>query len=191
MFVDPDVGPTDSHVGGTLSISRHGGSNPDDLFALSSGALIEGNPLVFNGTTIGDIVKNSDGELFITFNDNSTTDLTNDFFRSITYQNSSETPDSNFDLAWVFNDGFSGPAELGEAEDDTDRATINIIPTLDFEVVAPANIVVAEDNSFDLSTIAISSDLDNSAPLATTVSCLLYTSPSPRDKRQTRMPSSA
>ena len=169
VFADPNVGPGDSHVGGTLSISRHLGSNPDDLFALSSGPLIEGNPLVFNGTTIGDIVKNSDGELFITFNDNSTTDLTNDFFRSITYQNSSETPDSNFDLAWVFNDGFSGPAELGEAKADTDRATINIIPTLDFEVVAPANIVVAEDNSFDLSTIAISSDLDNSAPLATTV----------------------
>ena len=34
-------------------------------------------------------------------------------------------------------------------------------------------------------------DLEPEMPIPTSITCLLYTSPSPRDKRQSRMPSSA
>ena len=46
--------------------------------------------------------------------------------------------------------------------------------------------------STDDSVVAISNQLKDSAPdLETLYSCLLYTSPSPRDRTRSRMPSSA
>ena len=51
------------------------------------------------------------------------------------------------------------------------------------DVYALANTNSSDDRSVVLSVMAANTDGTNS--------CLLYTSPSPRDKRQSRMPSSA
>ena len=49
------------------------------------------------------------------------------------------------------------------------------------------------EGGFDTATLTVTIDGANDAPIIVdpTNSCLLYTSPSPRDKRQSRMPSSA
>ena len=54
------------------------------------------------------------------------------------------------------------------------------------------SILSASDFNYDTGS-ALKSDLANNATITAMhlYSCLLYTSPSPRDKRQSRMPSSA
>ena len=44
---------------------------------------------------------------------------------------------------------------------------------------------------FNKATDIVSIDLEGKSSMADYMICLLYTSPSPRDKRQSRMPSSA
>ena len=55
-------------------------------------------------------------------------------------------------------------------------------------------VTTAATNAVNLVDIGTDADTDgyvDGASLATNTTCLLYTSPSPRDKRQSRMPSSA
>ena len=53
-------------------------------------------------------------------------------------------------------------------------------------IIFLVNSVVASDRKFNLGQIATKEEI-----AGWDIDCLLYTSPSPRDKRQSRMPSSA
>ena len=101
---------------------------------------------------------------------------------------------------WEVGDNLTLGVEYATSTSDT--RSPNLSTTLNFinpNPLTPLN-GTANDNSvpfiFDLSGGNLAFGIDFNSPFAPSVAdltnpCLLYTSPSPRDKRQSRMPSSA
>ena len=67
---------------------------------------------------------------------------------------------------------------------------VTIITTRD-EKGEPIGVTASSFNSVSVSPALVLWSVDKNAFSASIMDCLLYTSPSPRDKRQPRMPSSA
>ena len=70
-------------------------------------------------------------------------------------------------------------------------ALIGVVVLAMILVPLAVNKLVSGRNGAGTSTAAQSTVLDGNAPLSQLLTCLLYTSPSPRDQRGSRMPSSA
>ena len=67
----------------------------------------------------------------------------------------------------------------------------NVMPTLDGENIDLRDIHPQSNQGVCADAIATLEGIDRETLDQLAVTCLLYTSPSPRDKRQSRMPSSA
>lgn len=116
---DPELtlftGSTGNWGGATLTISRNGGANAEDVFTNSSvlGALTQGGNLVYNGSTIGTVTTNSGGTLKLTFADNVTTTDAQTAIRLIAYSNTRNTlaaaQNADVTLNWVLDDGDTDP----------------------------------------------------------------------------------
>ncbi len=166
---DGNVTASDTHDGATLSITRAGGANPDDLFGLSSSNFIVGNPITINGSTIGTVTANSGGELQLTFDANSSTSLVDQVLQQITYQNSSDAPENTIILDWVFDDGFSGAATLGGALFDSESMTVDIIQSIDLTLNTPTSLLITEDTNHSPAPLSFTSDGDPGVPHTATI----------------------
>ena len=80
--------------------------NPDDVFT-ATGQLLplqHGRNLVLNGVTIGSVLKNTGGQLWLTFNQDATQARVNEAIQSIAYSNASSTPPTSISLNIAFAD---------------------------------------------------------------------------------------
>lgn len=77
--------------GATLTLTRNGGTNPEDAFSTTGTLSLSGGNVIVNGTTIG-IYTNSGGTLQFTFNANATNTLVNSAMQQIAYSNSNDSP---------------------------------------------------------------------------------------------------
>ena len=157
----------------TLYIDQYGYGNKiglNDFSSSSSPMVITGSTLNFNIDQIGN--ENLLYGKFIA--DTSTIVL-------------SWTGDSN---VWDWDVGYQGSADDANINSDITGDS----NTMDFDLGYNAS---AERLDFDLAVIGDSNvfdvdiDVDDAVWNFDITGCLLYTSPSPRDKRQSRMPSSA
>jgi uncharacterized delta-60 repeat protein len=107
---DADFADGDNYGGATLKISRHGGANSDDVFTSTSNLrpMVEGSDLVVENIVIGTTIKNSDGILSVTLNNNATSHLLESFIHKIAYSNTSDHPAGVIQIDWTFSDGNSG-----------------------------------------------------------------------------------
>ena len=76
-------------------------------------------------------------------------------------------------------------ANIGVARLHAEKMQINI----DYKLITAEELVKKEKGSFDV--VACLEVIEHVPDPGKLINCLLYTSPSPRDKRQSRMPSSA
>ena len=125
---DAELSAANNYNGATLTISRHGGANPDDVFLgaeirgispwLVDYALISGSYLTIDGKTIGRVMTNSGGTLTLAFNSNATESLFTTAIARIAYVNTgnSGTPaPAVLELDWTFSDGNTGAQGAGGA----------------------------------------------------------------------------
>ena len=76
-------------------------------------------------------------------------------------------------------------------ENDIERPTDFVVKQVANKSKAKVNIIQSIDRKIPLEDIATSNQMNMEQMMEELDACLLYTSPSPRDKRQSRMPSSA
>lgn len=101
---DAELDTANSYAGATLTLSRVGGPNPEDVFAGSGAVSLAGGDLIVSGVTIGTYVQEG-GQLVITFGAAATSALSDGVLRAITYANASHSPPAAVDIEIVFNDG--------------------------------------------------------------------------------------
>jgi uncharacterized delta-60 repeat protein len=126
---DLELSSAGSYAGASISISRQGGAVAEDVFSAGAaglGALVEGGDLVWDGVVIGEVVKNSGGEVRLTFTAASTEGSVNQVLRSIQYENTADDPPATVTIDWTFNDGNSGDQGAGGSAQVTASATVNI-----------------------------------------------------------------
>ena len=157
ILSDPELLAADNYDGATLSIERVGQADAEDLFSNtgSLGPLTEGDPLVYNGVTVGAVNLNSGGELELQFNSAATHAIVNDVASSIAYANSSDNPPASVDLAWTFNDQNNGSQGTGGAESVSSQITVDITAVNDAPITTPVVLSsITEDSSARLITQA-------------------------------------
>ncbi|MEQ1730686.1 MAG: hypothetical protein ABL982_20140, partial [Vicinamibacterales bacterium] len=121
VVLDPDVRVIDAelaalghYAGATLTLSRQGGANAEDVFGTTGGLSFASSNVVLSGTIIGTLT-NIGGTLVITFNASATQERLDEAMRSITYANSAVTPPSSVTVDWTFSDGNTGAQGTGGA----------------------------------------------------------------------------
>ncbi|MCH6258863.1 hypothetical protein MLD52_20055, partial [Puniceicoccaceae bacterium K14] len=156
-----------NYDGASVSISRNGGTNADDVLAVPTGGNITvtggpdgGGSISESGNTIATIANaGDDDEITISFTDANgttpTTALVNEIIQAVTYQNSSDAPDSSVQLDWTFSDG---------ANDDTGSTTVAITAVND----APTWLLLGLDNTYNI-TDSGSLELNSPFNVATAV----------------------
>ncbi|MGP0591885.1 DUF4347 domain-containing protein [Nitrospira sp. T9] len=139
-IADPELDAANDYTGASLTLTRNGGANAEDVFAGSGtlSTLTESGSLVVGGTTIGTVTTNSGGTLILSFNSNATTALVNSALQQITYANSSSNPPASVQVDFVMNDGNSGGQGSGGALSGTGSITVTINaindpPTVDLD----------------------------------------------------------
>ncbi|MEM1107089.1 MAG: LamG-like jellyroll fold domain-containing protein [Planctomycetota bacterium] len=167
----------DDYDGATLTLARNGGANADDVFGGSGllGALTQGSSLTYNSTTVGTVTTNSGGTLVLTFKATADASSVEGVLRSITYNNSSDTPPSSVQIDWAFNDNNDGSQGTGGTLNADGHSLVSITATNDAPTNAgslPTDVAVTEDvlSNLDLSTVDFA-DIDaGSGNLTVTVS---------------------
>ncbi|MEI6762182.1 MAG: Ig-like domain-containing protein, partial [Betaproteobacteria bacterium] len=137
-----------NYNGASISLSRRGGAQPEDLFsARGSLSFVDGKALLA-GTEVG-TVSNSAGSLRILFNANATQARVDQVLSSLAYANSSDATPASLTLDWRFDDGNSpiqgsqGSQGTGGAQSVTASSTIVVTSVNDaglisFDASAPA-----------------------------------------------------
>lgn len=146
-----------NYDGATLTIVRNGGANADDVFGLSGGSLTQSGNLTVAATNMGTVTTNSNGTLVLTFNGSATTALVNQALQSLTYANSSNTPNTSVTLDWTFNDGTSNST-------GTNQTTVSITPVNDAPVL---------DNTQTPALSSINEDVTTAANTGTDIATLV------------------
>lgn len=126
-LADVELDAIDNYNGATLRLVRSGGANGNDRFS-ATGALsplVEGDPLVVGGTTIGTVATNSGGVLQLAFTNNATAALVDSVVQQIAYSNASPTPTANIGLELTVNDGNAGAQGTGGPQQEA--ATISVV----------------------------------------------------------------
>ncbi|WP_416671886.1 DUF4347 domain-containing protein [Egbenema bharatensis] len=164
VLIDGDVtlSDPDSPIlnGGQLTVSySSGGSTEDQLSIRTAGAVsFNGSIVQFNGVTVGSVNQLTDGtngkSLIVSFNGNATLAIVEAIIESLTYQNTSHTPNANRTLSIVVTDGAGGTSTpvfvpiTVTAENDAPIVTIPGIQTIDEDssfTFAGSNRISVED----------------------------------------------
>ncbi|MFO0699340.1 MAG: DUF4347 domain-containing protein, partial [Nitrospira sp.] len=132
LVLDADVTVSDTELtaannfnGATLTLTRNGGANSEDVFSATGTLSLSGGSIVLSGTTIG-TYTNSSGTLALTFNGSATNARVNSAMQQITYTNSSDAPPASVQINWTFSDGNVGAQGSGGALTATGSVTVNI-----------------------------------------------------------------
>ncbi len=104
QIYDEELSLADNYHGSSLTLSRSGGANAEDVFSASSGLSFAGNKLTVGSTEIGS-VSQSNGSLTLNFNANATQSLVNSALQKISYSNSNYNVSGKVKIDWLFNDG--------------------------------------------------------------------------------------
>ncbi|OQW33699.1 MAG: hypothetical protein A4C66_04015, partial [Nitrospira sp. HN-bin3] len=148
-ITDAELTAANNFNGATLTLTRNGGANSQDVFSGSGTLSLSGGNVVVSGTTIG-TYTNSGGTLVFTFNSNATNTLVNSAMQQIAYSNSSDAPPSSVQINWAFSDGNSGGQGTGGALTATGSVTVSITAINDAPTItsngggATASLGVAE-----------------------------------------------
>nr|CAD5954544.1 Iron-regulated protein FrpC [Planktothrix pseudagardhii] len=123
---DVELDAINNYAGSTLTLSRDGAANPNDVFSGSGtlGALTPGGNLTVNGAIIGTVTNNSGGQLSLTFT-NATATQVDTVLQQIAYSNSGDTSET-VTINYSFNDGNTGSQGTGGALTATGSLTVNI-----------------------------------------------------------------
>ncbi|MCP4045922.1 MAG: DUF4214 domain-containing protein, partial [Gammaproteobacteria bacterium] len=158
--LDSDVTVTDEELnitgydGATLILTRSGGTSADDLFAStgSLSTLTQGATFNLGGSSLGTVTTNSGGTLQLTFNSSASAGNVGSVMQSITYSNSSDSPDASATIGWEFSDGNSGSQGGGGVKTTTGSTTVSITPVNDAPVVAApgASLAATENTSLNI-----------------------------------------
>ena len=122
---DAELSALNNFDGATLTLTRNGGTNPEDVFSTTGTLSLSGGNVIVSGTTIG-IYTNSGGTLVLTFNANATNALVNSAMQQIAYANNSNAPPASVQIDWTFSDSNTGDQGSGGALTATGSTTINI-----------------------------------------------------------------
>jgi uncharacterized delta-60 repeat protein len=153
---DLNLNQAGTYQGSTVELVRKGGSNTSDVFSIKG----IGSPITDGASIdIGTILKNSDGQLKILFNQNSYQATVNQLLQSIEYKNTSDSPDLSVIIDWNFSDGNEGLQGSGVQGTVTGYTKIGIIPVNDL----PSGSVTISGNTRKGQTLSASntiSDID-------------------------------
>ncbi|HNL77273.1 MAG TPA: DUF4347 domain-containing protein, partial [Accumulibacter sp.] len=138
QIADPELSTADNFNGATLTLTRNGGANAQDVFSASGtlGTLTQSGNLTVGGTTIGTVTTNSAGTLLLTFGAGATNARVNSALQQIAYSNTSDAPPTSVQIDWTFNDGNSGAQGTGGALAATGGTTIAITAVNDAPTIA-------------------------------------------------------
>jgi uncharacterized delta-60 repeat protein len=153
-IADIELTPSGDYAGASLTLARQGAANAQDVFSAGTAPLamlVEGNPLVYDGTTIGLVAQNSAGILTLSFNAFATQTLVDDTLRGIAYLNSSVTPPASVMLAWTLDDGNAGSQGAGGPLSTTGTTLVTITSVND----APQAIDTSASGLEDAASVAI------------------------------------
>ena len=161
-FFDTDIDRSEDNFDTVdLTLQRSGGANADDLFSATGllGALTEGGNLIYNGTTVGSVVTNSNGMLNVRFDATATQADIDGVIQSIAYSNSSNAPPTSVQIDWTVDDGNNGAQGSGGALQATGSTTVTIVRTNDAPSGVPTISGTAqEDQVLTADTSGISDD---------------------------------
>ena len=138
---DPELTAANNFDGSTIYIGRAGAAAVEDTFSATGllEPLNEGAAFIYNGVTLGNVDRNSGGELILLFNASANNLLVNSVLQSVAYANTSDTPDASVQLFWGFNDvntsgaqGLGG-AQFGSATQFVDITPVNDLTTTDLD----------------------------------------------------------
>jgi hypothetical protein len=109
---DAELNTFESYAGATLTLARHGGANPDDVFSSvgsGTGALVLTDANVSLGSDVVGAFNQQDGALTITFNGSASADDVNQVMRQLGYANTSDNPPASVAIDFTFSDGNGQP----------------------------------------------------------------------------------
>jgi uncharacterized delta-60 repeat protein len=127
---DADLSAQGNYGGAAVTLHRSGGGNAQDQFSGTGllGALTEGQPLVYDGATVGTVTTRSAGTLTLTFDSNATQARVDGVLQAIGYSNASAAPPSTVSIEWFFSDGNSGGAQgTGGVLTTTSTITVTVV----------------------------------------------------------------
>ncbi|MBS0152902.1 MAG: cadherin domain-containing protein, partial [Nitrospira sp.] len=153
--VDSELTAADNFNGATLTVTRSGGANTEDVFSGSGTMTLNGGNVVVNGIMIG-TYTNGSGTLAMTFNSNATNTLVNSAMQQIAYSNSSNAPPTSVQIDWTFDDGNTSSQGSGGALTDTGSVTVRITAVNDAPTGLPlVTGTVTEDQTLTADTSGI------------------------------------
>lgn len=114
-----------NYAGATLLLQRVDGVVADDTFSAMNDLRFVNSNAVLSGVIIGSLT-NTNGRLFITFNNNATQDRLDKALSSIGYSNKSDAPPASVDIEWTFRDGNTGAQGTEPNVAGTTITTVNI-----------------------------------------------------------------
>ena len=166
QIFDHELSQRNDFGNATLTLQRATGASSADEFSASGllGPLVEGDPLILQGTTIGTIGQNSAGILSIEFAAGTTDTVVSRVMQSIAYRNLSQDPESLIDLQWHFGDGNDdGSQGMGGVLSATGTTTIAITPINQAPSITDHQLTMINGDSGHLLTAADlhTSDVDN------------------------------
>ncbi|SDX40540.1 delta-60 repeat domain-containing protein [Allochromatium warmingii] len=130
QLFDSELTTIGHYSGAELTLMRTGGASTDDVFSsFDSGTLsplVTGEEFSIADTFIGFVSINANGTLTLEFNANATPELVNSALQQITYSNTADTPPSQVQIEWVFNDGNTGTQGTGGALSVTGHSWVEI-----------------------------------------------------------------
>jgi len=124
-IVDAELAAQGNYNGASITLSRHGGTNSQDIFSASGKLDFNGSNAILSGVTIG-TVSHSNGTMKITFNTTATQNRVNTALSSLDYANTSDAPPASVQIDWTFNDGNTGAQGSGGALKASSSTTVNI-----------------------------------------------------------------
>ena len=173
---DTELSTLNNYKGSTLILERNGSADSQDQFSGSGIVAGQGiEDVTASGTVVGTYAY-ANGSLVVAFNSNATQTLVNLAVQNIAYSNTSDTPPSNVQIKWTFNDGNTGSQGSGGALIATGYTYVDIVSVNDAPVVsAPVALnAVVEDGGTILITqaqlLANSSDIDGDTLSVTNLS---------------------
>ncbi len=135
---DGELSDNDNFEGAEFTLARNGGANPEDQLAFDGITVTTSGANVFvSGVQVGTYTFTG-GQLMVTFNANATQTRVDSLLQNIVYANSSESPPSNVQLDWTFNDHNTGLQGTGGMRQTTGSTNVNITAVNDAPVVTMA-----------------------------------------------------
>ena len=156
---DAELTDMNDFGGSTLTLVRSGGANVEDVFSATANLVFNGTTLELSSTEIGTF-SNADGTLTVSFKAGTSQAQVDEAIQSIAYANTSDTPPSDIQIDWSFNDGNTGSQGSGPSLSATKSTTVVITAINDAPVnTVPAALTVSEETSTTLGGISVA-DVD-------------------------------